>query len=157
MTRHFAIVLLALAGLACRTGEQTGPHGFLTSIYVLRSVDGVALPTAGNGNSMTDFTLIADTIRVYENGFGVEVLVTSRPGVAGVQRQEQALQLSYDKGFVAFDVEYPCKDVLATSAASCIAPPHHRGVRSSFDMTFTYSVMYRVPLVFERVGPILPE
>ena len=157
MTRRFAIVLLALALGACRTSEHTGPHGDLTSIYALKSVNGVSLPAAGNGSGMTDFTVITDTIRVYEDGFGVEVLVTSRPGETGVQRQEQELRLFYAQGYVAFDVEYPCRDVLSASTASCIAPPHHRGVRSSNGMTFTYSVIYRVPLVFERVGPILPE
>ena len=101
--------------------------------------------------------MIADTIRVYEDGFGVEVLMTSRPGVSGIQRQEQELQLTYGEGYVTFDVDYACKDQLATFAASCIAGPHHRGVRSSNGMMFTYSVMYRVPLVFERVGPILTE
>lgn len=155
MRRCFAILFIALG--ACRSSEHTGPHGDVTGIYVLRSVNGVSLPTAGNGSGMTDFTVIADTIRVYEDSFGVEVIVTSRPGVSGVQRQEQELKLIHDEAFVDFDVEYPCKDNLAASSASCIAPPHHRGVRSSNGITLTYSVMYRVPLVFERVGPILPE
>lgn len=157
MNRPLAIVLLSFAVGGCDPDKRTGPHGSVTGIYALRTINGIALPAAGNGQDLTDFTVIADTIRVYEDGFGVEVIVTSRPGQTGVQRQEQELQLSYDQGYVAFDVEYPCRDVLASSAASCIAPPHHRGVRSSNGMTFTYSVMYRVPLVFERVGPILPE
>ena len=155
MRRRFAILLLALG--ACRSDEHTGPHGYVTGIYVLRSVNGAALPTAGNGNAMTDFTIIADTLRVYQDDYGVEVLITSRPGIVGVIRQEQELRLIHDEAFVDFDVEYPCRDNLAASSASCIAPPHHRGVRSSNGLTFTYSVMYRVPLVFERVGPILSE
>ena len=153
MKHRFIVALLAFALGGCHDEDPTGPHGHVTSIYVLRTVNGVPLPAAGNGSAMTDFTMIADTIHVYEDGYGVEVAMTSRPGTTGIQRQEQPLQVTYGEGQVAFDVNYECKDQLA----SCIAGPHHRGVRTSNGMTFTYSVMYRAPLVFERVGPILPE
>ena len=154
MTRFLSITLLAIVLAGCRNNDPTGPHGRVTGIYVLRTVNGAPLPAAGNGSGMTDFTIISDTLHVHQDGYAVEVLVTSRAGVAGVQRQEQELQITYtDAGYVGFNADYPCKDQLA----SCIAPPHHKGERSSFSMTFTYSVMYRVPLVFERVGPILPE
>jgi hypothetical protein len=155
--RRLALTLFAVVLGGCNDNEPTGPHGAVTSIYVLRTINGASLPAAGNGSGMTDFTIIADTITVYQDFHAVEVLVTSRPGESGVTRREQELQFAYGPGFVDFDVEYPCKDQLAVAVASCIAPPHHRGARSSFDMTFTYSVMYRVPMVFERVGPILPE
>jgi len=157
MTRILAITLLAIVLGGCRDNTPSGPHGGLTGIYVLRSINGVPLPTAGNGSGLTDFTIIADTIRVYRDGYATEVVVTSRPGIEGVQRVDQELQLSWGEGYVTFDAEYPCRDALAAALASCIAPPHHSGLRSSFDLTFTYSVMYRVPMVFERVGPILPE
>ena len=154
MTRFLAISLLAFVVVGCRDNDPTGPHGGVTGIYVLRSINGVALPAAGNGSGMTDFTIIADTLHVYRDGYAIEVLVTSRPGVAGVKRQEQELQITYtDAGYVGFDADYPCKDTLA----SCLATPHHRGERSSIGLTFTYSAMYRVPMNFERVGPILPE
>ncbi len=158
--RTNTFILLSLGVVACSSSDPTGPHGSLTSVYVARTVNGVALPTEGNGEAMTTFTLVADTIKVYEDGHAVEVLVTSRPGVPGVARQVQPMQFTYDEGYVAFDVAYPCNDTPAASTASitsCIAPPHHQGVRSSNGMTFTSSAMYRVPVVFERVGPILPE
>ena len=157
MTRILAITFLAVAFLGCRDETSTGPHGGLTGIYVLRSVNGVPVPAAANGSGLTDFTIIADTIRVYRDGYATEVVVTSRPGIEGVQRVDQELQLSWGEGYVTFDAEYRCRDALGVTLASCIAPPHHSGLRSSFDLTFTYSVMYRVPMVFERVGPILPE
>jgi len=157
MTRLLAIMLVATVLGGCRDNDPTGPHGGLTGIYVLRTINGASLPAAGNGSGMTDFTIIADTIHTYRDGYALEVIVTSRPGASGVQRQQQELQLSWGEGYVTFDAEYPCRDMLAGAMASCVAPPHHKGERSSFDITFTYSVMYRVPMVFERVGPILPE
>ncbi len=159
MTRQFTCMLLLLAIGGCRdTGDPVGPHGEVTSVYVLRSIDGVSLPAPGNGDGMTDFTVIADTVRVYEDGHGVEVMVTSRPGVSGVQRQEQPLQLTSIEGTylegIAYDIEYPCQDQPAASMASCLAPPHHRAMVGTNGMIFTNSKMYRVPMVFERVGPM---
>jgi hypothetical protein len=155
MKRLTAIALLATVLGSCRDNDPTGPHGGVTGVFVLRSINGVALPAQGNGGGMSDFTIIADTLHVHADGFAIEVIVTSRPGVPGVQRRTQELHLDYDEGYVTFDAEYPCRDVIGISA-SCVAPPHHQGEQASFSMTFTYSVLYRVPMVFERVGPILP-
>lgn len=155
--KFLAITLLAIGLVACHDNNPTGPHGDVTGIYVLRKIDGVALPTAGNGISVTYFTIIADTIRVHEDGFATEVIVTTLPGFPAIQRSEHELEISYGPGHVTFEANYPCKDYFALAATSCIAPPHHTGLRSSNGMTFTHSVMYRVPMDFERVGPILPE
>ena len=157
MKQHVVGTMFAIAMLGCHGNEPTLPHGAVTSVYALRTVQGVPLPAPGNGIAMTDFTIIADTIIVYRDFHAIEVLVTSRPGVPGITRQERELDFSYGPGYVTFDAEYPCKDQLGAVLASCVAPPHHRGERSSFDMMFTYSVMYRVPMTFERIGPILPE
>ncbi len=69
----------------------------------------------------------------------------------GVQRQTQTLAVTAPSTG-RLDVDYGCNDVRVQSLASCIAPPHHRVLRTSNGLTIDGSALYRTPLVFERVS-----
>lgn len=146
-------VLTALTAtlLGCDAEEIAAPRGDLIGTYVLRSVSGNPLPTLGNGTSMTNFTIIADTIRLYSSGEGIEVLVSQYDGAA-VQRVVQTFTATAPSPS-RLDIEYECNDVRVQSMASCLAPPHHRLLTTATGLTMDVSALYRTPMVFERVSP----
>ena len=156
MTRTgISFALLLLTSVACSSEDVTAPRGDLLGTYVLRTVSGNALPTLANGEFMTDFTVIADTIRLYSSGDGTEVLVSQRAGES-VRRQVQSFTVSAPSAG-RLDIDYGCNDVIVRSAgaqslSSCIAPPHHRLLTTETGITIDQSAMYRTPLIFERVG-----
>lgn len=153
--RRITLALLVAAVSGCQSESSTAPLGNLTGTYVLRSINGVALPTLGNGASMTDFTMIADTLRLYDSGQGVEVSVTTRAGVAGTQVQSERFRTSSPSAGT-LEIAYYCADGDPAPLASCIAAPHHQGAFTATGLTLSASVLYRAPLMYERVGGSAP-
>lgn len=153
--RRITLALLVAAVSGCQSESSTAPLGNLTGTYVLRSINGVTLPTLGNGASMTDFTMLADTLRFYDSGQGVEVSVTTRPGVAGTRVESERFRTTSPSAGT-LEIAYYCADGDPAPLASCIAPPHHQGAFTATGLTLSASVMYRAPLVYERVGGSAP-
>ncbi len=148
---RIALALLTATVLGCGSEEIVAPRGRLIGIYVLRTVAGSPVPTLGNGASMTNFTVIADTIRLYSSGDGTEVLVSQYDG-AVARRQVQTFTVTTPSPG-RFDIEYACNDVVVRATASCLAPPHHRLLTTATGLTMDASAMYRTPMVFEKVSP----
>lgn len=153
--RLISLAWIGLALCACRSERSTAPLGTLTGTYVLRSINGVALPAMGNGASMTDFTMIADTLHLYDSGQGVEVSVTTRAGVAGTRVQSERFRTSWPSAGT-LEIAYYCADGDPAPLASCIAAPHHQGAFTATGLTLSASVLYRAPLMYERVGGSAP-
>lgn len=149
MNRVLVLMATSLVLAGCGSESVNAPRGELIATYVLRSIDGTTLPAAGNGESMQPFTVLADTIRLYSSGEGVEILVSQREGQAP-QRQTQSFTVTAPS-VNRLDIDYGCNDTPG-ALASCIAPPHHRLVTTATGLTIDESALYRTPLVFERIG-----
>jgi len=149
MTRLLTPLIASLVLTGCGTETVNAPRGDLIATYVLRSIDGTSLPALGNGESMQPFTVLADTIRLYSGGEGLEIMVSQRAGEAA-RRQEQTFTVTAPS-LNRLDIDYGCNDTPG-ALASCIAPPHHRLVTTATGLIIDESALYRTPLVFERVG-----
>jgi hypothetical protein len=140
------LAAVCLAG--CRTSDVDGPSHALHGTYVLQTVSGAPLPALANGAHMTDFIIVVDTLYIDGKGDGIEVMVASRPGVAGVERQKVTFKLSIGAEDVVI-VNYFCPD---GGLASCLAGPHHVGRLTVLGLTYESSAMYRSPMVYRRVS-----
>ena len=148
LTRTSRLLLAAVCLAGCRTVDVDGPSRALHGTYVLQTVSGAPLPALGNGAHMTDFIIVADTLYLDAKGKGIEVMVGSRPGVAGVERQKVTFTLSTAAEGVVV-VNYFCPD---GGLVSCLAGPHHVGRLTALGLTYDSSAMYRSPMVYRRVS-----
>ena len=147
-------IVLLLVVVACADSgppmalQQLDGNGVTT--WVLRSVDGEAVPTVVADNDFVRTTVLADTIRLALDGIGerryVEHTVSFRalpPGEATYRRTER---FTYTVEDGTFSADFECPEF-----ASCIAPPHLVGTLSS-DSVVLDRAHYRAPLRYERVA-----
>ena len=146
------IVLLLVVGACADSGPPTALQrlaGNGVTTWVLRSVDGEAVPTVVVDNHFVRTTVLADTIRLAADGIGerrlAEHTVSFRalpPGEATYRRTER---FTYTVEDGTFSAEVPCPEF-----AGCIAPPHLVGTLSG-DVLVLERAHYRAPLRYERV------
>ena len=130
--------------------EPTGRDGQTGNTFVLRTVDGVAVPAVVVSNSHVEAVKLADTIWLRANGTGREVTVErSSSDIAlppGEHTYRYEREFTYRVSAGDLEVEFPCP-----ANASCVAPPHYLGKLTADVLRLDYALYYKVPLVFERI------
>jgi hypothetical protein len=144
--------IAALAAFAC--SEKQEPTGTaelrLSETYVLRTIDGDAVPALFTDNDFATQRIVADTLILASRGMGREVQVVEV--LDKTTGEETSYTATYDLTFTVDDgrieIAYECNDVIIF--ASCIAPPHLVGVVGSTGLLFDRA-LGRTPLAFERI------
>jgi hypothetical protein len=140
-------LLSAVGVLSCvvACGDAAGPE--LAERYVLRSIDGDALPAVFREGDFATLSIIADTLFLAVDGSGYEVQLleslSKADGQSHTYTSVSELEYSVTDGNIT--VAYECPDV-----ASCIAPPHLVGAVTITGIVFDVA-LGRVPLQFERL------
>ncbi len=132
------------------TGDDQGESGGLAGLYVLRSLAGSPPPVVGN--LAANLVVIGDTIRLGSGGSGIErgvELAIDETLPEGEIKRRYAREFSYRRSGSRIEVDFACP---TDALILCIAPPHFVGRLTAEGLEFTYSVLYRTPLVYERVG-----
>jgi hypothetical protein len=138
--------------------EGTAPTLFLApDSYVLVRVAGDPMPATIIVGGNTSIEILGDTMKFGADGRGTEIVVTrqTNPGQPADQPVREEREFQYRKVGDVIEIEFPCPD-LAGNTASCIAPPHYRGlVINSIQINFDLALSYPTPLLFQRLG--IPE
>ena len=113
---------LALAGVFAAGCTTTEPRR-VQSEYVLNALDGVNMPAPLYSDAATTFTILGDTIRLYENQTGtlIRVIRMEEAGEAPVVRRSVS-EFTFTIEDAHFALWAKCPD-----NADCLAGPHLEG------------------------------
>jgi len=138
-------VLIGALSCAVACGDVAGPE--MAERYVLRSIDGDALPAVFRDGDFATLSIFADTLFLAVDGTGYEVQllesISKADGQAHTYTSVSDLEYAVTDGNIS--VAYECPDM-----ASCIAPPHLVGAVTITGIVFDVA-LGRVPLQFERL------
>jgi hypothetical protein len=138
-----AVVVLT----AC--GEPAEPVPYAE--YVLRSIAGERLPAVTTFSLSVDTWILTDTLRLAEDGTGwrrTVILFVTSGGVPSERLHVEERELTHALVEGRLEIVFRCQDT-----GSCIAGPHLAGVFTPAGLSFDVA-MGRVPLLFERLGPV---
>jgi hypothetical protein len=124
--------------------------------FVLRSIDGVALPALWAQGENVTARMTSATLTLRDDGTGTwHAVIEETPGGTTIPFDDD---LTYVLDGTNIELTYVCNDVLAPflsgsmgSGADCIAGPHLVGVMTPLGLTITASLVTRAPMVFESV------
>ena len=138
--------LVAVIVLAAGCGSVTDPP-LTGDIYVLDSIEGVALPAPYSPNRDAMQRIIADTLALATDGSGTRrTAYEGGPDPTRPRREETAF--SYTRSGDHIEIAFACPPT-----ARCIPAPHLAGTITTTGITITTSVVLRYPLVFHRLFP----
>jgi hypothetical protein len=136
------VALAALGFAACSDSNAPGLDG---RVYVLRSIDGIALPAPYAENPQLDSRMFADTLVLRDDGTGDWRTVVEES--VGGAKQHVVETLTWT-GTTYIEIAFTCPP-----GADCIAPPHLAGDVTPGGILFTVSKVTRAPLDFQSVAP----
>jgi hypothetical protein len=143
MSFRVSRVLCILFAGGCSLIQE--PQQTLATRYVLRSIAGARLPAAYAANSLLTAVMTSDTLELRDDGTGAHRTTLAGPGTPQSSSREDT-DLRFTRSGNRIAIEITCG-----IAAVCVRPPHAVGTISADRIVFTESVIWRVPMVFERL------
>lgn len=138
------VALVAAAVSGCSDAAAPEDSG----VYVLRSISGNDVPAVFRENDFTTLHILADTLVLFDDGFGRETWLFESVDKSDGSTHSYAdkSELEYTESSGRIEIAYKCDDL-----ALCIAPPHLVGFFTGSGLEFDVSLGF-VPLVFDRTG-----
>jgi hypothetical protein len=144
--------LLALflgAGLAAACTEPLGPDGVLGG-YALQAVAGQPLPAVVDSSSDFIVRVLADTLRLGNDGRGARVRIAEYrypTGIAPTDTVRWDGQLGFRIVEGRIEMTFVCP-----ADALCVAPPHIVAWRTSDGLRSSFDLGQRVPQDYRRLA-----
>ena len=140
-SRASRVLCVVFAG-ACSLIQE--PRAVLGTRYVLRSIEGAALPARFSMNQLLTAVITSDTLELRDDGIGTLREAAFEPETSRESRHDT--ELAFVRSGNRISVTMRC-----AIAAACIRPPHLVGTVLENGIVFTESAVSRAPLVFDRI------
>lgn len=147
---RFVLLSIALGAAASCDDSPVSPVSGPGELFVLRTIDGDALPAPAVVTDGYALELVADSLLLRPDGTGREVRVGRQTSSGVTEQVREIVDFEYTRVGDSIAVTVPCNDGLVGSA-SCIAPPHYAGRRTPDGISFDFWVGFQTPMVFELV------
>ena len=150
--RASALLILA-APLGC--SDPIRPSD-LEGIYVLERIGSDALPAVLQSDQYFRVYIVADTLRLNDDGSGRRTGLLEYEGLLGGDDSNGEVEVANEFTFQVvrgrIEIAFACNDT-----RSCVAPPHYIARLKDGGLQVQYAVGGRVPLIYRNAGDVDPS